>query len=154
MGVFARDGKMKTAIALILLIASSAAFAAPERWYQDKYCTGHKEYVLDDKTRVDCLTDTHAIEYDFGYKWAECSGQGTYYAVKTRKLPGCVLIKEPGKYKTEHLIRLILSTPPWFGIWLADDNKIIEIRRTIGVFKNGKSPSRTPSKPVRDSPAI
>jgi hypothetical protein len=27
------------------------------------------EVVLPDKTRCDCVTDTHAIEFDFGNNW-------------------------------------------------------------------------------------
>jgi hypothetical protein len=27
--------------------------------------------VLPDGTRCDCVTDTHAIEFDFGNNWAE-----------------------------------------------------------------------------------
>lgn len=32
------------------------------------------EYKNHDKTRVDCLTETHAVEFDFAKKWAESSG--------------------------------------------------------------------------------
>jgi hypothetical protein len=41
----------------------------PEKWYQEKWCQAHEgqvEVVLPDGTRCDCLTDTHAIEFDFG----------------------------------------------------------------------------------------
>jgi hypothetical protein len=41
----------------------------PEKWYQQKWCEAHKgqvEVVLPDGTRCDCVTDTHAIEFDFG----------------------------------------------------------------------------------------
>ncbi len=40
-------------------------------WYQDRWCRergGQVEVVLPDKTRCDCVTDTHAIEFDFGNK--------------------------------------------------------------------------------------
>ncbi len=56
------------------------------------HCEGVKEYVLHDKTRVDCLTDTHAIEYDFGRKWAEAIGQSLGYSFETNKKAGIVLI--------------------------------------------------------------
>ena len=71
--------------------------AEPERYYQDTYCKGIKEYVLPDRTRVDCLTDTHAIEYDFGRKWAEAIGQSLGYAFATNKKAGIVLILESKK---------------------------------------------------------
>lgn len=47
---------------------------------------------LSDRTRVDCLTDTHAIEYDWGAKWAEGIGQSLYYSLATGKRAGVVLI--------------------------------------------------------------
>ena len=53
---------------------------------------GKIEYVLHDRTRVDCLTSTHAIEYDFSRKWAEAIGQSLGYAFETNKRAGIVLI--------------------------------------------------------------
>ena len=56
------------------------------------YCTGIKEYVLEDKTRVDCLTDEYAIEFDYAKKWAETIGQSLYYSKKTGKKPAVAII--------------------------------------------------------------
>jgi hypothetical protein len=53
---------------------------------------GEIEFILDDGSRVDCETDTHSIEFDFGKKWAEAIGQTLYYSSKTGKQPGIVLI--------------------------------------------------------------
>lgn len=53
--------------------------------------------VLPDGTRCDCLTDTHAIEFDFGNGWAESVGQGLYYSTMTNKKAGVVLILESKK---------------------------------------------------------
>ena len=50
------------------------------------------EYRLDDGTRLDCLTDDYAIEFDFAPKWAESVGQALYYSLKTGRQPGVVLI--------------------------------------------------------------
>jgi len=61
--------------------------------------------VLPDKTRCDCLTDTHAIEFDFGKKWAEAMGQSLYYSLQTGKRAGIVLILESVKDR-KYLIRL------------------------------------------------
>ena len=73
--------------------------------YQAHWCSansGLTEYILDDKTRIDCLTATHAVEFDFASKWAESIGQSLYYGLKTQKTPGIVLIIEnpekDGKY--------------------------------------------------------
>lgn len=53
--------------------------------------------MLPDKTRVDCLTDEYAIEFDFAVKWAESLGQALYYSIMTKKKPGIVLIMEDPK---------------------------------------------------------
>ncbi len=52
--------------------------------------------VLPDKARVDCVTDTHAIEFDFAKKWGESIGQALYYATILNKQAGIVLIMEKG----------------------------------------------------------
>jgi hypothetical protein len=86
---------------ILLLIALSGPVAAkrihPEKHYQQLWCQqqrGRAEVSLPDKTRCDCLTETHAIEFDFGDKWAEAIGQALYYSVQTGKKPGIVLILE------------------------------------------------------------
>ena len=69
----------------------------PEKWYQEQWCEENKgqiEVSLPDGTRCDCVTDTHAIEFDFGKNWAEAIGQSSYYALQTKKRPGIVLILE------------------------------------------------------------
>ena len=40
------------------------------------------------------MTDTHAIEFDFGNNWAEAVGQSSYYSIQTKKKAGIVLILE------------------------------------------------------------
>ncbi len=70
-----------------------------EKYYQTKMCQelgGKIEYVLPDKTRVDCLTDEYAIEVDFAKKWAEAIGQSLYYAQITGKKPAIGFIVENG----------------------------------------------------------
>lgn len=63
-----------------------------EKDYVNQYCDGITEYILPDKTRVDCLTDEYAIEFDYAKKWAESVGQSLYYAKKTGKKPAVALI--------------------------------------------------------------
>lgn len=63
-----------------------------EKDYVNKYCTGKTEYVLPDKTRIDCLTQDYAIEFDYAKKWAESVGQSLYYAKQTGKKPAVALI--------------------------------------------------------------
>ena len=65
--------------------------------YQSIWCSLHNgitEYQNTDKTRVDCLTKTHAVEFDFAKKWAESVGQAQYYALMTGKRGMVVLIIE------------------------------------------------------------
>ena len=63
-----------------------------EKDYVNMYCSGIKEYVLEDRTRVDCLTDEYAIEFDYAKKWAESIGQSLYYSKKTGKKPAVAII--------------------------------------------------------------
>ena len=68
-----------------------------ESSYQHAWCSAHngiEEYENDDFTRVDCLTKTHAVEFDFANKWAESIGQAEHYAYKTGKKGMVVLILE------------------------------------------------------------
>lgn len=69
----------------------------PEAYYQNLWCAeqkGQAEFELDDLTRVDCLTETEAVEFDFANKWAECIGQALYYGIKTDKQATCAIIIE------------------------------------------------------------
>ncbi|WP_316347638.1 hypothetical protein [Desulfuromonas acetoxidans] len=91
---------MKTWIIVLLIVLPSIVSAAHlryEREYQAQWCSavgGETEYRLQDGTRVDCLTDDYAIEFDFASKWAESIGQSLYYGICTERLPGVVLILE------------------------------------------------------------
>ena len=73
------------------------------------------EYKLPDKTRIDCLTPTHAIEFDFSKKWAEAIGQSLYYALITQRQPGIVLILEDKTNEQRYLQRL-LTVAKRYGI--------------------------------------
>ena len=65
--------------------------------------------VLADGTRCDCVTATHAIEFDFGGNWAEAIGQSSYYSIQTKKKAGIVLILESMKDR-KFWIRLNTTT--------------------------------------------
>lgn len=89
---------------LILLISACTSDTKKynEKYYQTKLCKkldGVMEYVLEDKTRVDCLTDEYAIEVDFAKKWAEGVGQSLYYAQMTGKKPAIGFIMDEKKDK-------------------------------------------------------
>jgi len=92
---------MKTLIFLLLFPALAAAdHLHPEKYYQRIWCDnqgGQTEYRLPDKTRCDCLTDSHAVEVDFAVKWYEALGQSLYYSMQTGKRAGILLIIESDK---------------------------------------------------------
>lgn len=84
--------KSLTLLLLLYLLSSPVMARYTEKHYVDKWCVGEKEVTLSDKTRCDCVTKEHAIEFDFAPKWAEAIGQSLHYAAQTKKLPGIVLI--------------------------------------------------------------
>lgn len=86
-------------IAMFVMGVANAKHKRPERDYVAQYCAGDIEYALPDHTRVDCLTDTYAIEFDFAPKWAEAVGQSLHYAHLTRRDPAIYLILESKKDK-------------------------------------------------------
>ncbi|CAM3726980.1 hypothetical protein [Parendozoicomonas haliclonae] len=79
----------------LLIFATNSAQATNENWYQKVWCEGMNgqiEVELEEGPRVDCLTQTHAIEMDFAKKWHEAIGQALHYAHLTGKEAGIVLI--------------------------------------------------------------
>ena len=78
-----------------LMVPFLCSAKKPESHYQRKWCATHQgtpEYRLPDRTRVDCLTDSHSVEVDFAYKWAEAIGQSLHYSRMTGKRAGILLI--------------------------------------------------------------
>jgi len=111
-----------------VLLCASTAHAQSERYYQDKWCAEHGgqvEFVLPDRTRVDCLTETHAIEFDFARKWAESIGQSLYYATRTGKDAGIVLILrlEGDLRHLDRLTATIIDHALPINLWLVIDDK-------------------------------
>ncbi|BDU38713.1 hypothetical protein [Vibrio nigripulchritudo] len=93
-------------IALLLLpFASRAETKWHEADYVDHYCKGEIEHVLPDRTRIDCLTDTHAIEFDFANKWADSLGQALFYSAMTGKKGKVILIVKE-RTKARYLKRI------------------------------------------------
>ena len=101
---------------LILNLFSISAFAATpknhkfyEKDYQNYWCRangGVTEVILPDKVRVDCVTKTHAVEFDFAKKWAESNGQSLYYGEQLNKKAGIVLISENGQSDEKYIKRV------------------------------------------------
>ena len=77
-----------------------------ESSYQHAYCTSHngiEEYQLLDKTKIDCLTNNYAIEFDFANKWQESIGQALHYGLISGKKPKIILILDK-KYKSQQMV--------------------------------------------------
>lgn len=93
----------KFLLTILFLSLSNNVYAARlynEAHYQNEWCNannGITEHKLPDYTRVDCLTENYAIEFDFAKKWAEAIGQSLHYSRMTNKKPGIVLIIEKPK---------------------------------------------------------
>ncbi len=95
---------IKIVTLFIIIVTGSTSFGAgykmKEKDYVNLYCDGQTEYILPDKTRVDCLTNEYAIEFDWAKKWAESIGQSLYYSKKTGKKPAvAIIISNPSDYR-------------------------------------------------------
>ena len=82
---------------LFCIVTSPSQALEKEKYYSEKFCeemAGQADYTLQDKSRVDCLTETHAFEVDWadGMKVYEAIGQSLYYASQTDKKPGILLL--------------------------------------------------------------
>ena len=93
-----------TLYALLALATTTAAEPKNEPYYVDLVCTelgGVQEYRTAVGVRVDRLTDTQAIELDWGNKWYEGITQALYYAMLTDRQAVVALIdkgKNPQRY--------------------------------------------------------
>ena len=80
------------------------------------------EKRLQDKSRVDCLTDEYAIEVDFMKKWAEGVGQSLYYSEMTNKKAAVGIIVSDNNNDKRQMNRLQLLAKKY-------DIKIFKIER-------------------------
>ena len=82
-----------------------------ERQFQVEHAEGKIEVSFNHngmRGRIDDLTGTHAIEYDFAKKWPEAIGQALLYSSVKRKQAGIVLIMQ-GEGDQKHLDKLIYT---------------------------------------------
>jgi len=96
-------------LSFIIAFYLSAADTYHEKDYAAAWCAregGITEYVLPDKTRVDCLLPGYAVEFDYGKKWAESIGQALYYGLMTHRAPGVVLIVTDPMKEFQFIARL------------------------------------------------
>lgn len=134
-------------ISLLILNIAIPAFAgtAPknhkyyEKDYQNVWCKangGVTEFILPDKARVDCVTSTHAIEFDFAKKWAESIGQALYYGYQLNKTPGIVLISEDGVKDEKYINRIkSIAASHHIDFWVMTPSEMNVSYKTIGHAK-------------------
>ena len=108
---------------MLSFFMAAALVLALEKDYQGVVCDamqGQREVVTQSGTRCDCLTETHAIEFDFASKWAEAIGQSLDYSAHLQKKPGIVLIMaeeaEDVKY-LEELLYVIEKHKLGIDVW-------------------------------------
>lgn len=124
-------------IAALTLYTSAPAYAKhkhKEKEYQKFWCDkagGVTEHVVSGGSRVDCLTDTHAVEVEFAPKWKEAVGQALYYGKKTKRTPGILLILE-SKNDKKYLNRLIYTVKknyPFVRVWTIKQETLVAAGR-------------------------
>lgn len=96
---------IKNILTFLIIFIPYKAVAMQEKDYINTHCKGHIEYrIKGERTRVDCLLEEKACEYDFSNKYHQCIGQALYYGFATNKRPCCVLI-ENSKSSFKHIIK-------------------------------------------------
>lgn len=112
-------------LAFAMLSAVGARSTRGELDYAAEWCAaagGVAEVVLIDRTRVDCVTQTHAIEVERAGKWPEAIGQALHYARLTGLRPGIVIIRDTA-YAERYVTRLRATVSTWrlpIDIWEID----------------------------------
>lgn len=92
------SGLLTISLLLLFTTTSHAGHLHKEAEYRDAWCTkGRTEVTLHDGSRVDCLTENYAIEFDFAPKAMEALGQSIHYASASGTDPAMVLIIESEK---------------------------------------------------------
>jgi len=113
-----KSPELRKSIAIIscLLLSGNAIAVENEDYYNRIFCEdmgGQAEYALPDRSRVDCLTSTHAFEADWaqGLKVYESIGQALYYSAETGKQPGILLlIKKNNSEKYIRKVKRVIKT--------------------------------------------
>jgi len=110
-------------IIAMFLMSQTQTTRQKEVYYQDKFAEiikGSTSVTLWDKTEVDILTDTFAIEVDFSEKWAESIGQSLYYAEMTNRKAGVLLVVNSNL--DERFIRRLMTVAMRkdITVWLMD----------------------------------
>ena len=110
---------MKILQFLCLSLLPSAAFAQSEEWFARKAHAeigGQLEVRLEDGTRCDLLTDTHAYEVESASNWKEAIGQSLHYALLTDRKAGIILILIMQGNNPERYLRQLEAVIEVYGL--------------------------------------
>lgn len=91
-----------------MVAAPDYAKAMSEAEYKKEWCaqrSGEVDYITQEKTIVDCLTDMHAVEFETADKWNPAIRKSRNHSVNTGRTPGIVLILQ-NSADEKHLFRL------------------------------------------------
>jgi len=123
---------MKTATLLVLFIPQIVAPRTETQWC--KYLKVHEpifknailEYTLHDKSRVDLLLPTYAVEADWahGLKPFEGVGQSLYYAELTNRKPGLLLLWDGDDKNLKYVYKgIIAAKAAGIRVWVYDTKR-------------------------------
>lgn len=114
--LWAKQMNTQNILTLFLVLFSTNILSKPlhnEAHYSDAFCNareGVSELILKDGSRVDCLTEKHAVEADRAYKWAEAIGQSLLYSNLTGKEPAVLIILYNDRNDCAYIKRLYNAT--------------------------------------------
>ena len=99
---------MKTVITFFIILTPLSLLCGDEkeevRRLAPKY-NAEIEVRQWDATRIDMVTETHAIEVDWAPKHYQAIGQALYYATVSGKKPGIILLVKSQAEEQRHIFR-------------------------------------------------
>lgn len=116
-------------ILLILLFFVDEPQTEPQwtKWLIENQVEGVSEHTLWDKSRVDILTETYAIEVDWSKKWAEAVGQAIYYSKMTGKKPAIILLtKEEEDVRYHYRAKIACGDSVYLRIFDINKRRFLE----------------------------
>lgn len=78
------------------------------RWLAEQL-GGEREFRTHDGSRVDILTDDHAIEVEWVKKWAQAVGQAVFYAAVTGRRPAIILLLRDKPNEQTYVLRCAVA---------------------------------------------
>ena len=93
---------------MMVAVPAFAKSLKNEAEYKKEWCAkynGEVDYKTQETNTVDCITDTHAIEFEYGKNWNTAIRKSRQQSMSVGKTPGVVLILENSKDE-EYLYKL------------------------------------------------